>query len=306
MELKFTTGFLFLFTFPLIGFSQSEEFRMHDYRPSTPNTFQFEKYTDLPVSEYNGLPSINIPLYEIKEDGISLPVSLSYHSSGIRVNEQASWVGLGWDLTFGSIIQTINDVDDYQGAVGLVPDFAESYPMPTSYPWRFHYELGAFTNVNTPAPTSPVVNYQNKYSYVLAAGYYFMKDGIENTPYSGFFDYNGWGTQDPYDSEPDIFTANFFGHSIRFVKGEWGKPFSSPGQLIVLDKKGYKVVRNSNNTFTITVPSGERYLFENTATTLSSSSDQNSFGFSNIPSSKIWMVTKVIISVDHYNEMIPS
>src|SRR5579872_2246020 len=81
--------------------------------PVTPSAFQFIKYTELPVSEYTGIPNISIPLYQIKEDDIDLPVDLTYHSVGIRVNQEASWVGLGWDLSFGSIVQDINDVDDY-------------------------------------------------------------------------------------------------------------------------------------------------------------------------------------------------
>jgi hypothetical protein len=58
----------------------------------------------MPVSEAAGTPSISIPLYEIRSDSLTLPLSLSYHASGIRVMDQASWAGLGWALNAGGVI----------------------------------------------------------------------------------------------------------------------------------------------------------------------------------------------------------
>lgn len=81
--------------------------------PVSPTAFQFVKYTEMPVSEYTGMPNVSIPLYNIEEDGVKVPIALTYHGGGIRVNEEASWVGLGWDLQVGSIVQQINDIDDF-------------------------------------------------------------------------------------------------------------------------------------------------------------------------------------------------
>src|ERR1700748_269221 len=76
-------------------------------KPVTPTAFQFVKYDEMPVSEYTGMQSVSVPLYTINEDGVSIPLNLTYHAGGIRVNEEASWVGLGWDMTVGSIVQQI-------------------------------------------------------------------------------------------------------------------------------------------------------------------------------------------------------
>ena len=65
--------------------------------PVTPSAFQFVKYTEMPVSEYTGIPNISVPLYQINVDDIKLPVNLTYHAVGIQVSQEASWVGLGWD-----------------------------------------------------------------------------------------------------------------------------------------------------------------------------------------------------------------
>ena len=51
-----------------------------------------------------GVPSISIPLYEIKVGDYTLPISISYHASGIRVQDMATPVGLGWVLNAGGVV----------------------------------------------------------------------------------------------------------------------------------------------------------------------------------------------------------
>ncbi|WP_295719979.1 DUF5977 domain-containing protein [Mucilaginibacter sp.] len=69
-----------------------------------PNSAAFTKYGDYPVNLFTGLPDISIPLYNIQSGGLSVPITLSYHASGIRVSDVASWVGLGWSLSTGGSI----------------------------------------------------------------------------------------------------------------------------------------------------------------------------------------------------------
>ncbi len=80
----------------------------------SPNAAELAKYADYPVSYYNGIPNTSIPLYEVNVDGFKLPITLDYHASGIRVDQEATWVGLGWALNVGSrISRTINSAEDF-------------------------------------------------------------------------------------------------------------------------------------------------------------------------------------------------
>lgn len=70
--------------------------------PPSPVTAEFTKYLTHPVNMYNGLAEISIPLYTIKlKDGLSIPISLSYHGSGIKVDQERGQVGLGWVVNPG-------------------------------------------------------------------------------------------------------------------------------------------------------------------------------------------------------------
>jgi hypothetical protein len=59
-----------------------------------------------------------------------------------------------------------------------------------------------------------------------------------------------------YDSEPDLFTANFLGHALKFIRD-----FSDGSALVILNKKTYKVVKTTNG-FCITTATGSKYYFE--------------------------------------------
>jgi YD repeat-containing protein len=71
---------------------------------SSPNSSALGKYVDVPVNYHTGIPNIAIPIYTVQSGNLSLPISLSYHASGLKVQEQASWVGAGWSLNAGGMI----------------------------------------------------------------------------------------------------------------------------------------------------------------------------------------------------------
>ena len=76
--------------------------------PKSPEAFQLYKYEKIPVSEYSGVPNINLPLYTLKEGNIEIPIILNYNGGGIKIEEESTRVGLGWSLSLPSITQIKN------------------------------------------------------------------------------------------------------------------------------------------------------------------------------------------------------
>ncbi|MEX6688860.1 DUF5977 domain-containing protein [Danxiaibacter flavus] len=273
--------------------AQSYKPLFDNFKTVTPAEFQFIKYTEMPVSEYTGIPSISIPLYEIQEDGVKIPVNLSYHSNGIRVSEEAGWVGLGWNLQFGSIIQTVNDGDDFgsymnKPLVKMRPDYFYG-PLPTELPRRWDYSA-KMTDAGhwIPGPgwsnPFPIAQTLPELSYKIVTDYYMPVKGDFDQQRLAFFQ-----NHESYDAEPDIFQANFPGHSINFIL-DWDGPGNT---FIVLNKKGYQVSKNGD-TWAIKVPTGEQFFFEEKAEVKTSSIASACGSGSLTTSSKMWMLTRVV------------
>ncbi|HEX9514242.1 MAG TPA: hypothetical protein VF939_27305, partial [Puia sp.] len=95
---------LLLWTAAAFGQTDQRIDQLQNVIPPSPNASSLGKYADWPVNLYTGLPGIDIPIYELKGRKVSVPISLSYHASGIKVGENASGVGLGWSLQAGGVI----------------------------------------------------------------------------------------------------------------------------------------------------------------------------------------------------------
>lgn len=64
-------------------------------------------FSEIPVDLYSGKTNINIPLFTISCNDIKLPISISYHGGGIKAEEEASSVGLGWTLNASGVISRV-------------------------------------------------------------------------------------------------------------------------------------------------------------------------------------------------------
>ncbi|WP_448698200.1 hypothetical protein ACFGVR_15380 [Mucilaginibacter sp. AW1-3] len=115
--------------------STSRVLGQNDYRPNkiippSPTAAALGTYGDVPVSYNTGKININIPLYDARSGDVSIPVSLQYDASGVRVAQDASWVGLGWSLNCGGVItRSIRGVDDFDSNGYM---FAPSLPDPAN------------------------------------------------------------------------------------------------------------------------------------------------------------------------------
>lgn len=88
--------------------------------PSQPEVQSFEPIgTTQMVDLFTGDFNYNIPLFNLPGPNGGYPVNLSYHA-GVSADDEASWVGLGWNINAGSLVRNMR---------GL-PDEFMSEPMP--------------------------------------------------------------------------------------------------------------------------------------------------------------------------------
>lgn len=249
-----------LFNLPLSAQTPGEahDFNLPDVQSISPQIYQQMKYGEYSITEYTGTPNISIPLYTIQDKDITVPIELRYNASGIRVSEEASWTGLGWDIQFGSITQIRNGINDFSPSPVhqmSLPDYIKSTSAYGPIP------LYEFNSATYPGPDLPDGEYSS---------YYFVGNDLPGTSYgSNVLDGN-------HDSQPDIMLANFFGHSFKFLKDP------NTGNIKILDKKGYKVSETTlseNFGWKVTTPDGMIYYFDEVSETcVSSDTYQGDYG----------------------------
>ncbi|MCM1078563.1 MAG: DUF6443 domain-containing protein [Bacteroidales bacterium] len=85
------------------------------------------RYGETPVGYATGIPEITIPLYTVKCGSLELPITLSYHAGGIKVDDIASWVGLGWSLNAGGVIgiTTVGHSDSFINRADTLPSYTD-------------------------------------------------------------------------------------------------------------------------------------------------------------------------------------
>ncbi|MBR3101035.1 MAG: hypothetical protein IKH19_04695 [Muribaculaceae bacterium] len=81
--------------------------------PPSPEVSSLMKYLDIPVSPFTGQPDITLPIYTVREGSLEVPVSISYHGGGIKVDELPGIIGLGWSLNAGGCVaRTVHGLPD--------------------------------------------------------------------------------------------------------------------------------------------------------------------------------------------------
>jgi len=86
---------------------------------SGPGQEEFSSFEPASTSDmvdlYSGDFNYNIPLLSIPGPNGGYPINIAYHS-GVSMEQEASWVGLGWSLNVGSVNRQLRGLpDDYAG-----------------------------------------------------------------------------------------------------------------------------------------------------------------------------------------------
>lgn len=89
------------------------------------------------VDLYTGDFSYSIPLISIPSKNASFPITLGY-AAGVKSNEEASCVGLGWSINPGHIMRSVRAIpDDFEGT-----DYRYIIDMPDE--WTYGARVGSF------------------------------------------------------------------------------------------------------------------------------------------------------------------
>jgi len=149
--------------------------------PPTPEAANFLKYDFYPANHTTGAVTVDVPIYTIKCRGMELPISISYHTSGIKVNDIASEAGLGWVVNASGFV-SVTHKGRSAGYGSIVPifdswlnsqeilDLSSFSYTPPNIPISQHLnDLETYTS-NTEAS---VFNY---HAPGLSGGYIFKKD----------------------------------------------------------------------------------------------------------------------------------
>lgn len=172
----------------------------------SPQTYQFEKYGNIPINKNTGSNAYSINLYSFTNiyGNESFDISLNYFGTGFVPAKKSNYVGLDWSLNFGGTIS--------RSVRGIADDF---FPSPGSSSKLYGY-LEGVRNCNRDNYAIYTGNYshlpQNNVSGI----------GIKCGTYS-------------YELEPDVFNFNFAGKSGYFYIGNDGFP------IISSEEKGLKI-----------------------------------------------------------------
>lgn len=196
----------------------------------TPEAASLGKYASYNVSEYSGSPNIKIPLFTISSGDVSIPVELYYDASGIKVDQDATFVGLGWNLSYGGMISHIVcGEDDFKESTQTFPGYFKKYfgdkPIPNDRPCQYF------------------IQYSDKMSFV---GYrerdeMALCDPVpDSKPFYLHYDMSrGCFT-------PDIFQVSFCGHHLSFIID---KRDESKIVIISDDGRKYKVEYETDDIY---------------------------------------------------------
>ncbi|WP_299260852.1 hypothetical protein [uncultured Aquimarina sp.] len=149
--------------------------------PNSPEAAAFIKYGNVPLNQYTGTPNISIPICEIKGNSISMPISMTYDASGIKVNQLATKVGLGWNLNYGGVVsrQVHGLPDQADGTYAKITDPGTRAGLDAAYN---NAHMTAFSTVEAmDAADALLTNYSMNNIDIQADTFSFSINGLSGT-----------------------------------------------------------------------------------------------------------------------------
>lgn len=203
--------------------------------PPAPEVASMMKFVTIPVSPFTGQPNIDLPIYTLREGSIEIPISIRYHGGGIKVNENAGILGLGWSLNAGGCIsRTVYGFPDettgsQTSAIGLfnLDNYSKSVRQ---------------TMINRPQNDEPEP--QNYLKYFTIAQCEYIDLGLR-------------------DVSNDIFQINCLGHTGTFIYEpyDFRRMILSTSSPIKFSDNYNQALNNNISPFEFYDISGTKYQF---------------------------------------------
>lgn len=273
------TLYLLFFAWPFQSIKAQSETNLPNFAPLAPEVANLARYSETPVNLYTGVPNISVPFYTIKTSNMEIPISISYHAGGHKVEDIASWVGLGWSLNAGGVI--------YRQTRQLPDDAPVGYIRTPRTVQEWDESCSSSIDCGGVSPTG------------------FFKGNLEIMSLNGLIDY-----------APDTFNFSFLGYSGSFYFNQNRTTENPYGELIqspVSDIKIQYFFKSNGffDAFHLTTPDGNKFIFESSngdflGSSISLSGEYNSGSLpvaspsasdsNNVPHNTSWKLTKIVLT----------
>ena len=266
-------------------------------KPQSPEAWAMTRYGEASLDLFHGTVGLTVPVYTYQDKDFTIPVSLSYASSGFMPGASVGAAGLGWNLCTGGVItrevrgMPDDESNDYSWKWLGEPGHAQ---LVIDNPWIGHYEeqmYGARSSVTVfgfaKAYDTQSANLSNIIDFVYSGVFGEEYMAVRLDTLSNAMHYFAIETQ------PDVFHFNFLGKSGSFILGPDGTVhvFDTnfpAGDLSIEFVLAWEAPGNSS--FILRTNDGFRYdfaLHENT------SSVNQGYADSEITTTSAWKLTKV-------------
>lgn len=213
----------------------------NEYGKVSPQTADFIKYGNIPVSLYTGQVNVSVPLYHIEDPDFDIPLILNYASDGFKPAKRSGFAGLNWSLSgLGAVTREIygvpDDFKEYTTTMDRTKGFWQAVQLkPYNQDNLYNFRPGIFKNF----------------------GPYCALPYVDNCF---------------YDGEPDLFMFAMPGHNGTFMIDNQG--------VVRANDKGYKIDLSGltaqmeflgypeDSEIKITAPNGYVYAFGGALTSL--------------------------------------
>ena len=195
--------------------------------------FGLNAFAQVGVDKLTGSVNVTIPLYTVSAGGVSLPIAVSYSTSGVKPTDIEGSAGIGWSLVCGgAVTRQLRGLPD-----DIIKD--NNTTPQTRLGWISNTNGNTINGMSISNSSNPPV-----YTYV-ATDVSFINSNFGNLS----------------DTEPDLFSVNAPGLSLQFVFDKDHNIRTIPYQDVKITYAGNISGGAGITSFTVTNDRGITYVF---------------------------------------------